>query len=198
MADSTNHDDEPRELLRLVVGRIGKAIGLKGEASVEVRTDDPATRFEIGAALTTDPADRGPLTITAARMQGGRLVLRFAGFDDRSAVETLRNTMLVVEIDPAESPADPDDYYDHQLVGLRVVTLDGAAIGEVREMIHLPAQDLFAVRRADGREVLIPFVEEIVPEVDLEAGVIVVDPPPGLFELGDPVDADGPASAVGG
>jgi 16S rRNA processing protein RimM len=196
MAISTHHDDELREPLRLVVGRIGKAVGLKGEASVEVRTDDPASRFEPGSVLVTDPAERGPLTVAAARMQGGRLVLRFDGFDDRSAVETLRNTLLVVEIDPAESPEDPDEYYDHQLVGLRVVTLDGTAIGEVYEMIHLPAQDLFAVRRADGREVLIPFVAEIVPEVDLAAGVIRADPPPGLFELGDPSAKTGPDEPV--
>lgn len=179
MANGTRDDDGPRESVRLVVGRIGKAVGLRGEASVEVRTDDPDTRFEPGAVLLTDPAARGPLTVEAGRWHSGRLVLRFEGFEDRDAIETLRNTLLVVDLDPDESPEDPDDYYDHQLVGLRVVTVGGATVGEVREMIHLPAQDLFAVRRPDGREVLIPFVAAIVPEVDLAAGLVRVDPPRG-------------------
>jgi 16S rRNA processing protein RimM len=196
MTIGTPDDGGPRGSVRLVVGRIGKAVGLRGEASVEVRTDDPDTRFEPGSVLLTDPAERGPVTIEAGRWQSGRLILRFEGVEDRTAVETLRNTLLVVDVDPDESPEDPDDYYDHQLVGLRVVTLGGAGVGEVREMVHLPSQDLFAVLRPDGREVLIPFVAEIVPEVDLRAGLVRVDPPPGLFELDDPRPDPGPAGAV--
>jgi 16S rRNA processing protein RimM len=119
-------------------------------------------------------------------VQGGRLVLRFAGFDDRTAAESLRNILLIVETDPEEEPDDPDEYYDHQLVGLRVVTVDGHEVGTVAEMLHLPTQDVFAVKRPDGREVLIPFVEEIVPEVDLRERAVLVDPPPGLLELADP------------
>jgi 16S rRNA processing protein RimM len=181
----TEHD-EPRETVRLVVGRIGRAHGLRGEVTVEVRTDDPETRFAPGTALDTDPPERGPLTVASGRVQGGRLVLRFAGLDDRTAAESLRNTLLIVEADPEEEPDDPDEYYDHQLVGLRVVTMDGHEIGTVAEMLHLPTQDVFAVKRPDGREVLIPFVEEIVPEVDLRERAVLVDPPPGLLELADP------------
>lgn len=176
----------PEEALRLVVGRIGKAQGLKGEVTVEVRTDDPELRFARGAVLLTEPAARGPLTVDRIRAQGPRVVLGFAGIEDRTAAEGLRNTLLVAEIDPNELADDPDEFYDHQLIGLRVVTVDGRAVGVVREMIHLPAQDLFAVRRADGREVLIPFVSEFVPEVDLAARTVRVDPPPGLLELADP------------
>lgn len=178
--------DEPRETVRLVVGRIGKAHGLRGEVTVEVRTDDPETRFAPGVALETDPPRRGPLTVDYGRVQGGRLVLRFAGIEDRTAAEGLRNTLLIVEADPDEAPDDPDEFYDYQLVGLRVVTVDGREIGTVADMLHLPTQDLFAVERPDGREVLIPFVEEIVPEVDLEERAVLVDPPPGLLELADP------------
>ncbi|MBS2962820.1 ribosome maturation factor RimM [Actinocrinis puniceicyclus] len=172
--------------MRLVVGRIGKAHGLRGEVTVEVRTDDPEERFAPGAVLDTDPARRGPLTVATARVQGGRLVLRFEGVEDRTAAEGLRNTMLSIEADPDELPDDPDEFYDHQLVGLRVVTVDAREVGIVAEMLHLPTQDVFAVTRPDGREVLIPFVEEIVPEVDLDEGTVLVDPPAGLLELADP------------
>lgn len=185
--------------MRLVVGRIGKVHGLRGEVTVEVRTDDPDNRFAPGTALDTDPAERGPLTVESGREQGGRLVLRFAGIDDRTAAEGLRNTLLIVEADPDELPDDPDEYYDHQLVGLRVLTVDGREVGTVADMLHLPTQDLFAVTRPDGREALIPFVGEIVPKVDLKERTVLVDPPPGLLELTDPqpdsADGDGDSDA---
>jgi 16S rRNA processing protein RimM len=177
--------DAPQETLRLVVGRIGRAHGLRGEVNVEVRTDDPDARFAPGAVLETDPPRRGPLTVGTGRVQGGRLVVQFAGVEDRTAAEALQGTLLIAEADPHELPDDPDEYYDYQLEGLRVVTLDGREVGTVAEMLHLPTQDLFAVKRPDGREVLVPFVGEIVPEVDLDGGTVRIDPPPGLLELAD-------------
>ena len=194
--DRSRQDDEPRETVRLVVGRIGKAHGLRGDVTIEVRTDDPETRFAPGAVLETDPARHGPLTVASGREQSGRYVLRFVGIDDRTAAEGIRNTLLIVEADPDELPDDPEEFYDHQLVGLRVVTVDGREVGTVADMLHLPTQDLFAVRRPDGREALIPFVGEIVPEVDLKQRVVLVDPPPGLLELTDPPASD-PPGAVG-
>jgi 16S rRNA processing protein RimM len=182
---STEHesDDEPQEHLRLVVGRIGRAHGIKGEATVEVRTDDPELRFAPGAVLLTDPPERGPLTVRSGRVQGGRLVLAFEGVPDRNAIEQLRNTMLVAEVDPQELPDDPDEYYDHQLEGLKVRSVDGVELGVVDQMVHGPAQDLFVIRRPDGGELLLPFIAEFVPEVDLENGVVLVDPPEGLLAL---------------
>lgn len=173
-------DDEP---LRLVVGRIGKAHGVKGEATVEVRTDDPELRFAPGAELLTDPAERGPLTVRGGRVQGGRLVLSFENVPDRTAVEKLRNTLLIAEVDPDELPEDPEEFYDHQLEGLTVRTVDGVELGVVEQMVHGPAQDLFAIRRPEGGELLLPFIAEFVPEVDLENGVLLVDPPEGLLTL---------------
>nr|WP_155073872.1 ribosome maturation factor RimM [Streptomyces taklimakanensis] len=166
----------------MVVARIGRAHGIKGEVTVEVRTDEPEVRLAPGAVLATDPASVGPLTIAAGRVHSGRLLLRFEGVRDRTAAEALRNTLLIAEVDPDEAPEDPDEYYDHQLVDLDVVTRDGTAVGRVEEIAHLPYQDLLVVRRVDGGEVLIPFVAEIVPEVDLEAQRAVVDPPPGLLD----------------
>ncbi|MFF2023388.1 ribosome maturation factor RimM [Streptomyces sp. NPDC058171] len=168
--------------MQLVVARIGRAHGIKGEVTVEVRTDEPESRLAPGAVLATDPAATGPLTIETGRVHSGRLLLRFAGVRDRGAAEALRNTLLIAEIDPDESPAEPDEYYDHQLMDLDVVTTDGTPIGRITEISHLPSQDLFVVERPDGREELIPFVEEIVVEIDLAEQRAVIDPPPGLID----------------
>jgi 16S rRNA processing protein RimM len=168
--------------VQLVVARIGRAHGIKGEVTVEVRTDEPELRLAPGAVLATDPASTGPLTIESGRVHSGRLLLGFEGVHDRNGAEALRNTLLIVEVDPDERPDDPEEFYDHQLVDLDVVTRDGTGIGRVKEVAHLPGQDLFVVERPGGSEVLIPFVAAIVPEVDLEAQRAVIDPPPGLID----------------
>jgi len=173
--------------MQLVVGRIGRAHGIRGEVGVEVRTDDPDLRFADGAQLATDPPERGPLTVVATRWHSGRLLVRFKGLDDRTAAENMRGTMLVIEVDESERPQDPDEFYDHQLVGLRVITTAGDEVGEVAEVLHLPAQDVLAIKRTDGVEVLVPFVQVLVPVVDLDRGNVTVDPRPGLL---DPEAAD--------
>lgn len=110
------------------------------------------------------------------------MLLRFEGVRDRNAAEALRNTLLIAEVDPDETPEEPDEYYDHQLMDLDVVTKDGAEVGRITEISHLPSQDLFVVERPDGSEALIPFVAEIVVEIDLEEQRAVIDPPPGLID----------------
>lgn len=166
----------------LVVGRIGRAHGLRGEVAVDVRTDDPEGRLGPGSVLRTEPESVGPLTVESGHVHSGRLLLRFAGIEDRSAAEGLRGVRLVVEVDDDERPEDPEDFYDHQLIGLAVDQVDGTPVGAVSDVLHLPGQDVLAVRRPDGREALVPFVTEIVPVVDLDAGRVVVDPPPGLLD----------------
>lgn len=168
--------------MQLVVARVGRAHGIKGEVTVEVRTDEPELRLAPGAVLATDPASAGPLTIETGRVHSGRLLLRFEGVRDRNGAEALRNTLLIAEVDPDDKPEDPDEYYDHQLMDLDVVLEDGTEVGRITEISHLPSQDLFVVERADGTEVLIPFVEEIVVEIDLEKQRAVIDPPPGLID----------------
>ena len=169
--------------MELVVGRIGRAHGIRGEVSVDVRTDDPDHRFAPGTVLATDPAGVGPLTVAAGRVHSGRLLLSFEGVSDRTGAEALRGTVLLAEVSADEVTGDPDEFFDHQLVGLAVQLADGSPIGEVAQMLHLPGQDVLAVDRPDGREVLIPFVAELVPEVDLAGRRIVVAPPDGLLEL---------------
>ncbi|GAA3994737.1 ribosome maturation factor RimM [Streptomyces sp. NBC_01352] len=168
--------------MQLVVARIGRAHGIKGEVTVEVRTDEPELRLAPGAVLATDPASAGPLTIETGRVHSGRLLLRFEGVRDRTAAEALRNILLIAEIDPEALPEEEDEYYDHQLMDLDVVTEDGTEVGRITEISHLPSQDLFIVERPDGSEVMIPFVEEIVTEIDLEEQRAVISPPPGLID----------------
>ncbi|MEU3709452.1 ribosome maturation factor RimM [Streptomyces catenulae] len=168
--------------MQLVVARIGRAHGIKGEVTVEVRTDEPELRLAPGAVLATDPSTVGPLTIETGRVHSGRLLLRFAGVTDRTGAEALRNTLLIAEVDPEEVPEDPEEFYDHQLIDLDVVTRDGTVVGRITEVSHLPYQDLLVVGRPEGGEVLIPFVAEIVPEIDLEEQRAVIDPPPGLLD----------------
>ncbi|WP_071330541.1 ribosome maturation factor RimM [Streptomyces sampsonii] len=168
--------------MQLVVARIGRAHGIKGEVTVEVRTDEPEVRLGPGAVLATDPPGTGPLTIETGRVHSGRLLLRFAGVSDRTGAEALRNTLLIAEVDPEELPDDPEEFYDHQLMDLDVVTEDGVEVGRITEISHLPSQDLFIVERRDGSEVMIPFVAEIVAEIDLDEQRAVITPPPGLID----------------
>ncbi|MGW4672665.1 ribosome maturation factor RimM [Streptomyces sp. NPDC004324] len=185
--------------MQLVVARVGRAHGIKGEVTVEVRTDEPELRLAPGAVLATDPASTGPLTIETGRVHSGRLLLRFEGVRDRNAAEALRNTLLIAEVDPDEKPEDPDEYYDHQLMDLDVVTKDGDEVGRITEISHLPSQDLFVVERPDGTKVLIPFVEEIVVDIDLDEQRAVIDPPPGLIddraEIASSRDSEGDPTA---
>ncbi|GAA1975831.1 ribosome maturation factor RimM [Kitasatospora viridis] len=168
--------------MQLVVGRIGRAHGIRGDVFVEVRTDEPELRLGPGAVLLTDPAKVGPLTVESGKVHSGKLLIRFAGVKDRTDAEALRNTMLIAEVDPDERPEEEDEYYDHQLIGLDVVLADGTLVGELTEVVHLPYQDLLTVVRPDGTEVLIPFVEQIVPTIDLAEQRCVITPPPGLID----------------
>lgn len=169
--------------MQLVVGRIGRPHGLRGEVTVEVRTDSPELRFVPGTALQTDPPCATPLVVEDVHWHGERLLLSFTGVEDRTAAEALRDVRLVVDVPDDERPDDPEEYYDHQLAGLVAVTVGGEEVGVVAEVLHLPSQDVLAVRRPDGAEVLVPFVAEIVPEVDLAGGRVVLDPPPGLLDV---------------
>ncbi|GLW04936.1 ribosome maturation factor RimM [Microtetraspora sp. NBRC 13810] len=166
--------------MQLVVGRIGRPHGIRGEVTVDVRTDDPEARFAPGTSLRTDPASAGPLRIEGVRRHAGFLLVRFVGVGDRNAAESLRGTLLVVESADAPPLPDPDEFYDHQLIGLAVVTVAGEPVGEVTDVLH-HGQDLLVVRRTGG-EVYVPFVRALVPEVDVEGGRLVIDPPPGLID----------------
>jgi len=170
--------------MQLVVGRIGRPHGVRGELAVEVRTDDPELRLTAGAVLRTEPAAAGPLTVTRTRWHSGRLLVSFAGVNDRDGADELRGTFLVVDSAELEEIADPDEFRDYQLIGLTVIGPDDEIIGEVRDVLHY-GQDLLLVDgqgdRA-GAEIMIPFVAAIVPDVDIAKGQLRVDPPTGLLD----------------
>jgi 16S rRNA processing protein RimM len=123
------------------------------------------------------------LRLEAFRWHQGRLIAEFEGVRDRDAADVLRGVLLCVDSADIAAPTDPDEFHDHQLVGLSVVSMDGEVLGEVARIDHAPASDLLVLRRPDGATALVPFVQAIVPEVDLAAGRVVVDPPGGLFDL---------------
>ena len=169
-------------MVQLVVGRIARAHGLGGEVSVEVRTDAADVRFAVGAQLDTDPSRAEPLTVLRSRWHSGRLLVTFDGIADRTMAESLRGTWLTV--DSSTSPeSDVDEFWDHDLVGLEAVSMTGDALGVVEDVVHPPGAPLLVVRRPDGTEALVPFVQEIVPTVDVVGRRLVLDPPEGLFEL---------------
>ena len=188
--DGTSEDDEDDvdedevDEIEVVVGRIGRPHGLRGELTVELRTDEPERRWVAGARLRAE-APRGSsftassLVVESVRWHQGTLLVRFEGVADRTAAEAVRDVVVHALVDAHERPEDPEEYYDHQLVGLGVLDEAGARIGEVIELVH-GAQDLLVVRTPDGRDALVPFVAALVPRVDLDEGVVVVADRPGL------------------
>lgn len=182
----------PTGKTQLRVGRLVKAHGLKGAIKLELYTDDPEGRFTPGATFTlqvpeSSPWHGKPLTVREFRWMNSHPVAFFEGVDDRGAAEELIRAILWVDQDTAADPTEEDAWFDHQLVGLAVVR-DGETVGRVVRVDHMPAQDLLIVRTTgedasgEAREVLVPFVKAIVPEVDVPGGRVVVTPPAGLFE----------------
>ena len=169
--------------MHVTVGRIGRPHGIRGDVVVSVRTDEPDARFAAGARLDTDPPAIGPLTVASVRWHSGQLVVRFEGIKDRTAAGELGGTWLNVDSDALAPLDDPDEFRDHELVGLTVRTTTGVVVGEVTDVLH-HGQDLLAIKPGSaGAEVLVPFVKAIVTEVDVAGGCLVIDPPPGLLSL---------------
>src|SRR4051794_16783056 len=166
----------------VTIGRIGKPRGVRGDVFVAPWTDDPDDRFAVGSVLRTEPAERGPLTVTALSTGAGKLVVHFDGYDTREAADGLRGTALVMSAADRPALEDPDEFYDTDLVGLTARTVAGAELGPVREVLHAGASD-YLVLDVDGAERLVPFVSAIVPTVDVARGFVEIDPPEGLWEL---------------
>ncbi|WP_338067699.1 ribosome maturation factor RimM [Actinobaculum suis] len=179
------------DVMQLTVGVIGAAKGLKGEVRLEVRTDAPEKRLRIGNKLETDPAEFGPLTVARTREYKGSLFVMFEEVKNRNTAEELRGTRLVIESD--EDEPEDDAWYPHELVGLEALDPEGYELGIVAGLEHGVAQDLLLVREQDGRITRVPFVSEIVTEVDIDDNCVVMDPPPGLFSEEELVIVDGDA-----
>jgi 16S rRNA processing protein RimM len=167
-----------------LVGRIVKPHGIRGELVVEPRTDSPEIRFAAGSVLSANLRDgsKRDVTVTAARAHSGRLLVVVEGVADRDDAENLRGSLLLAPEADLPPTGDPDEFYDHELEGLAVVTTDGTKIGVVAEVLHGAGNDLLQVSREGGGELLVPFVNQIVPEVDVRGGRVVIDPPDGLLD----------------
>jgi len=175
------------------VGRLLKAHGLKGAIKLELYTDSPNERFQKGAVLQLQVPEDSPwfgktVTVEDLKWFNNSPVLFLEGVSDRSIAETLIKGILLIDQPLDVSPAEPEAWYDHQLVGLKVFR-DGIEIGQIARVDHLPAQDLLAIKLLD-REVLLPFVKAFVPKVDVSSGLIEITPPGGLFEELEEADAN--------
>lgn len=155
-------------------------MGVKGDVYITSLTDEPELRFAPGQVILADGVNE--LTVTSLRTQSGRLVVHFAGVDDRDQASDLTGDLLEVDVDPDQLPDSNDEFYDHQLIGLVVVDDVGESLGTVRSVDHLPAHDYLVVVRESGPDVLLPFIPEMVTGVDLAEGVVTARPPEGLFD----------------
>jgi 16S rRNA processing protein RimM len=173
------------ETVEIVVGVIGRAHGIRGDVSIDVRTDEPELRFRVGAVLRAEDGSRN-FTVAAARDHSGRLLVKFAELADRTAAEEARGIRLVVDVPADETPDEDGVYYDRQLIGLRVLDAAGTEVGTVTAVVHLPAQDLLEIDTANGAR-MIPFVEALVPDVDVSSGCVRLADVAGL--LSDEDDA---------
>lgn len=178
--------DEPEQ--RFAVGaRLGVRVPSRDPATLRAGKPPVPTAGEPPMVTAGGPAEftaGGPavLTVQAVRRHGERLVVRFEGIADRSGAESLRGAVLTIDLTELPPAADPEEFYDHQLVGLAVELVDGQAIGTVADVLHGSGGDLLVVAREGADDALVPFVHQIVPIVDVTAGRIVVDPPEGLLD----------------
>jgi 16S rRNA processing protein RimM len=171
---------------KLRVGRLVKAHGLKGAIKLELYTDSPDQRFQPGQVLELQVPETSEwfgktIKVLELRFYNQSPVLFLEGIEDRSKAETLIKAILLIETDIDALPEEPEAWYDHQLVGLKAL-VGGEVVGTVARVDHLPAQDLLAIETVSG-EVLVPFVKQIVPEVNVALGQVSITPPDGLFEL---------------
>lgn len=167
--------------VEMLIGRVVKAHGIKGEVAVEVTTEDPGRRFAVGEVVTgRQRSSEQVFTVKTSRPHQGRLLVSFEEVPDRTAAEGLRGTKFFAE--PLDSEEGDEGFYDHELEGLRIL-LDGEDIGHVTGVTHTVNRAILEVSLTGGKEAMIPFVEDFVPEVDLEAGTATITPPEGLLEL---------------
>ena len=164
--------------MQLVVGRIGRAHGVLGEATIEVRTDDADLRFAVGNAVTLENSKK--LIIKSSRWHNQVLLLSFDGITDRNQIEELRDQLISAEVDT--SAMAPGEYHYQQLIGSQVFLQSGDQVGVVGEIVKLPGQDLLSVDKG-GSQVLVPMVKQIIISIDVAAKKIVINPPEGLLDV---------------
>ena len=169
---------EPRFL---AVGEVVGAHGVRGEIKVTILSDDPErfARLE-HVYFGPDEENPEPHRVESARLHGGQVLLKIEGWDDRDTAKALRGTVIMVPLEQA-IPLEEGEYFEHQIVGLEVRTGDGELVGKVVEVLYTRANEVYVIKSAETRqEILIPAIAEVVREVDLEGGKIIVDLMEGL------------------
>lgn len=173
----------------LVVGRLGRPHGVHGEISVEVRTDEPELRFAKGSKLSIKESNN-QLTVLSSRWHQEKMLVKFEEITDRDRANEIKGKTLTIKIDPNSVETKKDQYYEFQLAGLKVIDKNDKTLGQIKEVITNLAQDLLVVETVDKREVLVPFVKQIVTNVDLNKKQVIMDPPTGLFDEENAIDAN--------
>ncbi|MFM7139465.1 MAG: ribosome maturation factor RimM [Actinomycetes bacterium] len=173
----------------LVVGRLGRPHGVHGEISVEVRTDEPEIRFAKGSKLSVKE-NNNQLTVLSSRWHQEKMLVKFEEITDRDLANEIKGKTLTIKIDPNSIETKKDQYYEFQLAGLKVIDKNDKTLGQIKEVITNLAQDLLVVETVDKREVLVPFVKQIVTNVDLNKKLVIMDPPTGLFDEENAIDAN--------
>jgi len=173
----------------LVVGRLGRPHGIHGEISVEVRTDEPEIRFAKGSKLSVKESNN-QLTVLSSRWHQEKMLVKFEEITDRDLANEIKGKTLTIKIDPNSIETKKDQYYEFQLAGLKVIDKNDKTLGQIKEVITNLAQDLLVVETVDKREVLVPFVKQIVTNVDLDKKQVIMDPPTGLFDEENAIDAN--------
>lgn len=173
----------------LVVGRLGRPHGVHGEISVEVRTDEPEIRFAKGSKLSVRESNN-QLTVLSSRWHQEKMLVKFEEITDRDLANEIKGKTLTIKIDPNSIETKKDQYYEFQLAGLKVIDKNDKTLGQIKEVITNLAQDLLVVETVDKREVLVPFVKQIVTNVDLDKKQVIMDPPTGLFDEENAIDAN--------
>ena len=165
-------------LERVLIGTVGRPHGLRGEVTVRLSTDSPELRFADGASVVVGEEH---LTVSATRRHQGVLLVSFAGVADRTRAQALQGSQVWTEVSTVETPLESDEFYDRHLIGLEVRDGRSVAVGSVVEVLHLPGQECLVVDVA-GSQRMVPFVSELVPVVDVDAGFVQVADLPGLLE----------------
>jgi 16S rRNA processing protein RimM len=175
-AAAGERDDAPSGMVR--VGRIGAAHGIAGAVRVKPFTARPESLGDYGPLSAADGRE---FRVRALRPSGSVIIIHFEGIADRNAAEALNGTDLFVPRDRLPVP-EKEEYYHADLIGLAAMTLDGAEIGTVIGVPNYGAGDLIEIARKKGNPLLIPFTRANVPEIDVAARRLIVDPPPGLLD----------------
>jgi len=166
------------------VGKIVNTHGIKGELKILSATDFPELRFEKGSELLfVDPDGKQQVEaeVESSREHKGMFIVKFKGFSDINQVEKYKGWSVKVDEDNL-AELDEDEYYYHEIIGCRVVTKEGEELGEVKEILSPGANHVWVVKRPKGKDILLPVIDEVIVEVDVENKLITVDPMEGLID----------------